>query len=339
MRKYLIPNGGRFYKVALHTHTTVSDGRLTPEELKDEYKKRGFSVVAYTDHDVFIPHPELRDETFLPLNGYEMEINEARDEPFDFIKTCHMCFIALSPETENQVCYHRTKDLFGNARNFRHLLKYDESLPDYERVYSPEGISDMMRIGRENGFFVTYNHPAWSLEEKEQYCGYHGMHAMEICNWGCLVAGYTDYNEKEYDEMLRGGERIFCIGADDNHNGGDINSRDYDSFGAYTVIKAERLEYKTITDALLKGNFYASQGPEIHELWFEDGKIHITCSDADRIVLNTGIRKTSARYAEGEPLNSASFEVKPEYSYVRITVTDKNGNHANTNAYFTDELF
>jgi len=38
-------------------------------------------------------------------------------------------------------------------------------------------------------------------------------------------------------------------------------------------------------------------------------------------------------------VNGAYFDVVPEDGYVRITVVDKNGKHANTNAYFTDELF
>lgn len=39
MKKYLIPNEGKFYKANLHMHTTVSDGKMTPEEVKEEYMK------------------------------------------------------------------------------------------------------------------------------------------------------------------------------------------------------------------------------------------------------------------------------------------------------------
>lgn len=339
MKKYLLPHNGRFYKANLHCHTTISDGKLTPEQVKAAYKGHGYCVVAFTDHDVMIPHPELADEDFLPLNGYEMEIDEDPVEGRNWRRLCHFCLIALDPDNLKQVCYHRTKYLFSNAVNFRDQIRFDESLPDYERVYSGEGISDMMQKGREGGFFVTYNHPAWSLEDMEQYGHYHGMHAMEICNYGCLAAGYPDYNEAAYDQMLRGGERIYCIAADDNHNAAPLDSRRSDSFGGFTMIKAEKLEYKTITDALLAGHFYASQGPLIHALWYEDGRIHITCSDADRIYLNAGFRTAESRYAQdGAPLNAADFEVKPHYNYVRITVVDRHGNRANTNAYFVDEL-
>ena len=46
----------------MHIHTTVSDGKATPEEAKEAYKSRGYSIVAYTDHNVMVPHNELADE-------------------------------------------------------------------------------------------------------------------------------------------------------------------------------------------------------------------------------------------------------------------------------------
>ena len=38
-------------KGALHTHTTCSDGQLTPAELVAAYRELGFQFVAITDHD------------------------------------------------------------------------------------------------------------------------------------------------------------------------------------------------------------------------------------------------------------------------------------------------
>ena len=105
MRKYLIPENGSFYKANLHCHSTISDGKLTPEELKAAYKAQGYSIIAYTDHDVLIPHPELADEEFLPLNGFEVEVNEEKDEPFSQIKTCHLCMVALEPDNIIQPCW------------------------------------------------------------------------------------------------------------------------------------------------------------------------------------------------------------------------------------------
>ena len=332
MKKHLLPPDGQFYKANLHCHSTVSDGRWSPERIKAEYMARGYSVIAYTDHDVLIPHQELTDEHFVALNGYEMEIDE---EPKDGspAKCCHMCLVATDPENITQVCWHRSRYLFGNARNFRDKVCFREEEPDYERHYTHECISDMMRRGREAGFFVTYNHPIWSMEDWRDYSGYEGMHAMEISNWACIVDGYEDYVPQIYDELLRQGKRIYCVSTDDNHNAVE------DSFGGFTMIKAPELSYRAITRALLAGEFYASQGPEIHALWLEDGRIWIRCSDARRIDCSFDIRKAkSIGRSEGEPLTEASFPISKGAAYVRLTVTDQNGNHANTNAYWLDEI-
>lgn len=39
------------YKANLHTHTTESDGELTPAEAIDMYHERGFGILSLTDHD------------------------------------------------------------------------------------------------------------------------------------------------------------------------------------------------------------------------------------------------------------------------------------------------
>jgi len=335
MRKYLLPNNKNAYKANLHTHTTISDGKCTPEEVKEIYKAHGYSVVAFTDHDVFIPHNELTDAEFLALNGYEMEVNQTELSPLAKCrKTSHMCLVARKPDMSTPVCWHRTKYLFSNAVNYRDKINFDPSLPDYERVYSAEGISNMMRLGAENGFFVSYNHPTWSCEDYSDYIGFNNMHAMEIVNNCCLMEGYPEHNERVYDDMLRAGKRIFCTATDDCHT---IPSM----CGAYIVLLADKLEYETVTDALMRGDFYSSEAPEIRELYIEDGVVTVKTSEAAEIRFSTGIRKAKLFSAgEGETLTEASYELPsgPDVYYFRITVTDKCGRCAYTNAYFTDEL-
>ena len=337
MKKYLLPPGGQFYKANLHCHTTCSDGKLSPEAVKEAYKAKGYSIVAYTDHFLLVPHNELTDDDFLALNA--VELDNGQDMHHKYKKTCHICYIALEPDNTAQVCYHHEKYVRGNMLQFRDKVKVDESIPDFERNYDPECVCEMMRIGRERGFFVTYNHPCWSMENYGDYGRYENMHAMEIYNHSSGAAGYEEYNPQVYDELLRQGKRIYCIATDDNHNGKPFDDPHCDSFGGFTMIKADKLEYKTITDALLAGNFYASQGPAIHDLWFEDGILHVTTSAAEKIVMTTGTRKTrNFTRVKGKTLTKANFEVLPDDVYVRITVTDKHGKHANTNAYFVDEI-
>ncbi len=338
MRKYLLPKEGIFYKANLHCHSTCSDGCMTPEELKEWYKSAGYSILAFTDHDIMLPHNELNDESFLTLNGFEMEIYEPKNVDFFHLKTCHICFIALDPDNLFQPMWNKNY-LFGNAPKHIDEVRFDESKPPYERKYSSEGISEIMRNGRDAGFFVTYNHPSWSRENYPEYMGYKGMHAFEMFNGSCLVQGYEDYNPRVYDDLLKNG-KIFCIGSDDNHNVMEKGKRNFDSGIAFTVIKADSLDYKQITDALINGSFYASEGPQITELYIEDdGRIHVECSEADRIIYTPLHRYSNAVLDEtGSGITSADFFYKPNHGYFRITIIDKAGRHACTNAYFPEDL-
>ena len=217
--------------------------------------------------------------------------------------------------------------------NYTKYVEFDENEPDYIRAYTPDCVNDMIKRGRDRGFFVTYNHPVWTLEEYPVYMSYEGMNAMEIYNNCGYVSGYDEYVPAVYDAMLRGGKRLYCIAADDNHNSIER------FFGGYVMIKADKLEYSTITKALCDGNFYSSRGPEIYELWVEDGKVYITCSDAKMIAMVTSRRRTKAVYGQnGKTVTEAVFEVVPEDKYIRLTVTDVWGNTANTNAYFVDSI-
>ena len=109
-------------------------------------------------------------------------------------------------------------------------------------------------------------------------------------------------------------------------------------YKAQTDVQLSDAQLKNV-EALATGELYASQGPEIKELYLENGIVHVECSDAVKIVLQTDNRLIlQERAPEGESINSADFEIDDKNKYFRITVTDAKGKHANTNAYFMDEL-
>lgn len=331
MKKYLISEEGKFYKANLHCHTTVSDGRMDPEEVKQHYMAHGYSIVAYTDHSIMLPHHDLTDDKFLALTGYETELVAKDTEPISRRRHCHICFIALKKDNETMP-YYSPKAIWGRGKELQHLVKFNmDHVFDVWR-HDPQIINEIIRLGRQQGFFVTYNHPAWSVERYPQYSQYTGMSAMEILNFGAWNGGSGDYNPRVYEDLLEKGERIFCIAADDNHG-------TKDACGGWTMIKAPSLEYEAVTDALERGDFYASRGPEIQALWIEDGIVHIQTSPARRVVCSYAQRRAAVRNAGEEPLTHAEFPVIPSDGWFRLTVIDEQGACADTNAYFTDTLF
>lgn len=312
----LIPEEGTFYKANLHCHTVLSDGRLTPEEVKRAYMDRGYSVVAYTDHRAYHWHRELTDDAFVALAAYEVDINEHYKVPGDFsgVKTYHINLYDSKPEEYKE----------EKSRNILPERRYG----DYHYI------NDFIDRMKEYGFFACYNHPYWSLQNYDDYKQLRGFWGMEIYNYGCEHDGLYGYNPQSYDEMLRLGNRLFCVSTDDNHNTYPFGHPLCDSFGGFTMIKAERLQYEAITDALLKGNFYSSMGPEIEALYVEDGVLHVKTSPVEKIYVLTEGRDCHKKVAEpGETITEAAFLLTGRERYIRVTCRDEKGLHADSNAY------
>ena len=327
----LLDSKKNFYKANMHCHSTLSDGRFTPHELKEYYKSHGYSILAITDHEQVSSHAYLDDEQFLTVTSSELAIKEfpAESTLKNFnMKVCHLNIYAKEQSNEKTVCYNSVLDHYTSGKRREELLK----LGEYERVYSREGVNDIIKTANENGFFVCYNHPRWSLENYREYGGYEGLWGVEIFNTGCNESGHYEYDINVLDDMLRDGKRVFASSGDDNHNYRD------DSFGTFVMVNAERLEYRTVIDALLRGDFYTSTAPEIYELYIDEGKVHIKTSAAAKICYSTFGRRVSSVTAEKEPINEAVFEIKDTDIYFRIDVIDEKGRRANTQPFFIENI-
>ena len=107
------------------------------------------------------------------------------------------------------------------------------------------------------------------------------------------------------------------------------------------MIKAESLTRSAVTEALKKGSFYSSMGPEIKELYLEKSakgkELVIKTSPARRIYAVTagkGCHRAAAR--QGETLTEARFQINGEEGYIRVRVDDGQGKYADSNAYFLE---
>lgn len=74
------------------------------------------------------------------------------------------------------------------------------------------------------------------------------------------------------------------------------------------MIRAEALTYSSVVEALMRGHFYSSMGPEIKEL-----------------------------YIEGKELTS--FPLNGKEGYIRVECKDEKGLYANSNAYFLSDIY
>lgn len=321
MKQYLLPETGTFYKVNMHSHSNLSDGRQSPEELKEIYKAMGYSAIAYTEHSRLHNLSHLTDDAFVAIVSYEMDMARKDRVPFGYyegeprvrehMEQIHMNLYSKDPKKTERVSFADLRDKF-----------------------CVENINEAIRRAKEAGFLVVYNHPHWSLNNYNLYASLRGVDGIEIVNGASQRSSDMDYAPHVYDEMAREGIRMpMCVAGDDNH--------DTYHFGlAYTMVKAESLTYENLLGALERGDCYASEGPEIYELTAEDGVVRIKCSGAKGIFLTTIGRRKSAKLSEhGAPLvNEAEFRIQKDDCFFRITVKDAEGKRANTRIYYVEEI-
>lgn len=331
MKQHLLPDGGRFYKANLHAHSTVSDGAWTPQQLKELYKSHGYSVLAYTDHELLVDHSDLNDPDFLALTSVEYGVVEKDD--YFVSRTIELNLFAKDPHNVTQVCYDPSYVIHGEKWRAP-LAKYAGDL--CKREYTLEFIQKVIDEAHKNGFLVSLNHPQYSMETPEFFGQLNGLFAMEIYNHiSFMGGGVYDYNPAMYDDMLRRGKSLFCIAADDCHTDLPDSHPRCDRYGGFVMIRAEELRYDAIIGALERGDFYASQGPQIEALYVEDGMVHLHCSPAKYVCMNTQHRPFGGIQAaeNGNWLTEAVFPLPVGQSYMRFDVIDPQGLHANTRAY------
>ena len=331
-KKHLLPQVDRYFKANLHTHSTISDGKLTREEVKEAYKALGYQILCLTDHNTIVNHSDMNEPDFLMLTGAEININD-KDFSVSSGKTYHLNLIAKEPD--NLWFPARRRRWFDVAEEIDNKIHYD----DMDIQHDPDSINAMIEKANEKGFLVMYNHPTWSCHTYEDYAYLKGVWGMELRNTECCMIGHNENNARVYKEMLTSGIPVFPVGTDDMHYRRSLGK-------SWIMVGATDLSYRSVIDALEKGDFYMSCGPEITSLYVEDNTLKIACSRAQQVTVETHGRQARMVYAENEPLREAAFPLDmllPKIEndpnpFIYVTVTAADGSYATTRAYSVAEL-
>ncbi len=317
MKKYLISPQLNQYKANMHSHSTCSDGKLTPEQLKEAYKARGYSVFAFSDHSTVHNQNSLRDPDFLPLASAELDVSEQGESSFNLRKSFHFNIISRTPENFEQVKY--------TSKNF-----------------SIEYINSIIKDAKEKNYFVTANHPNWSLFTEEEFLQIEGLNGFELYN--CITAnfgGALSFTPEIYLYLLKKGKRIFPIGADDNHSFClPFDHPNNDSFGGFTYILSDKLDYESIINSLDNGDMYCSTGPQFFEISAENDRVYIRSSDVKQITVLTENGKAFSLKAEsGQTVTEFSCDVTDGGKFFVVYSIDSEGKPAMTRAFYKGEDF
>jgi hypothetical protein len=174
---------GRWFKANLHTHTTASDGEKTLDQRIEEYRDRGYAILAVTDHEITHEVSELSGKDFLVIGGMETH------PPCPF-----------EPDVYHLVCL-----------NVPHGLTFP---PDTD---ADTRIDLVKKLGGE----VVFAHPSWNGFNINHLLAVNGYLGIEVYNATASKIGKA-YSSVQWDDLLNYGRYLPALAVDDAHDGRDI---------------------------------------------------------------------------------------------------------------------
>ena len=153
-----------------------------------------------------------------------------------------------------------------------------------------------------------------------------GFAATEIYNTVSNVnQSSRPYSGYFVDLLANKGTAYPLVATDDTHyyNGEDDTK-------SWIMVKTESLTRENILNAVRNGDFYATQGPELH-IRREGDKVIADCSPCIMIDFLSNAAWGPDRITRGENLTHAEYQIKPHDKWVRVEVHDENGCYAWSN--------
>lgn len=293
---------GRFWRGNLHTHSNLSDGGFSPEEVCRRYQEAGYDFISLTDH-------------FLPQ--YKFPIADTRD-----YRNAEFTTIIGAELHAGEI----------EMGGIWHVLAV--GLPfDFADSHAGESGPEIAARALATGAFVAAAHPSWYSLTERDLDDLGAVDAIEVYN-GVAI----DHNDRAdswpiTDVMLGRGKRYLTYAADDFHG---VKGR-HDFMRGWVWVKAEENTPEALLNALKAGQFYSSTGPQIFDVQVRPGnEVIVRCSPADWVMV-TG-KGPAGVTAGGHGLTEVSLDISKFTSpYARVTVRDAFGKQAWSNPFWFDE--
>lgn len=293
---------GRFWRGNLHTHSTRSDGVLSPEEVCRRYRAEGYDFLALTDHFIglygypIVDTLPFRSPGFTTLLGAEVHSGAMSNG-----ELWHILAVGLPPD-------------FAPSDS-----------PDFHPKPGQETGAEIAARAVAAGAFVAIAHPQWSGLTLEDARGITAAHAVEVYNHGCATGCDRPDGFSIADLLLTEGRRLSLIATDDAH------FSEPDHFGGWVMVKATENTPEALLTALKDGAFYSSQGPELRDVWVDGDHVVVESSAVVSAIVQG--RGTGARAVHGASMTStrvpmARLNGSP---WLRVTVIDAAGKRAWSN--------
>lgn len=299
---------GRFFRGNLHTHSTMSDGALAPDEVCRRYRDEGYDFLALTDHFLgkygfpIVDTTRFRNNSFTTIHGAEIHAGAMQNG-----EVWHILAVGL-------------------PRDFAPPASGADAGGRMET--GPE----LAWRAREAGAFVAIAHPEWSGLSMDDARSLAAAHAVEVYNHGCAVGCDRPHGFYTLDRLLEEDRRMMLCATDDAH------FTEPDHFGGWVMVKAEENDPDALLAALKAGRHYSSQGPEFRAIHWETGAVIVETSAVVSVIVQGKGSAALAVHGNSMTRTTVPLDRFASSPWMRVTIVDKSGRRAWTNPVWRDEI-
>ena len=293
---------GRFWRGNLHTHSTRSDGVLSPEEVCRRYAAEGYDFLALTDHFVglwgypIVDTLPMRTNRFTTILGAELHSGAMGNG-----ELWHILAVGLPAD-------------FAPSHS-----------PTFVHVEGQETGPEIAARAVAAGAFVAIAHPQWSGLTLADARSITAAHAVEVYNHGCATGCDRADGFAIADLLLTEGRRLTMVATDDAH------FSEPDHFGGWVMVKAEENTPEALLASLKAGTFYSSQGPELRDVRIEGNRVVVESSAVGSVIVQGA--GTGAKGVHGHSMTRTEVPTERlnDSPWLRVTVIDAEGKRAWSN--------
>ncbi|MDP6110440.1 MAG: CehA/McbA family metallohydrolase [Planctomycetota bacterium] len=298
--EFTADDGYFWMKGNLHSHSTNSDGKPSPQERVDGYVGQGYDFLCVSDHYRITRTETLTcPDEFVLVQGAELHPHN----PF-------------GGQTHHFLAYNITEDM------------------DTQKMPPQHVINEV----NEQGGNIWLAHPYWSsVNILRDTIPLKGLAGVEVFNSTCRRVGRGE-GAVHWDDWMSMEDKLYpALGNDDSHA---LDSDKRDTYQGWTWARVKERTPEAIMDALVKGAGYSSNGPEIRNIKLErvddgsDGRriieATVESSEAQRYAALCD-SYGAEHYQQGETFESATFRLRPNARWVRFEIIGPNGSKAWSN--------
>jgi hypothetical protein len=304
---------GSWLKGNLHAHTSRSDGDSTPDEVARWYRNHDYDFLVLSDHGALSPAEALNttygaDHQFLVIQGEEVS-DDAGPRPI------HLNALGVSEKVDAQHGATVLESLQLNVDAVRLAGGVPQvNHPNYRSAITGE---DLRLLEHDRLFEIFNGHP------QANNFGSDGVPGLE----------------EVWDRILSSGKVMYGVADDDAHVfKWSLGSRASRPGRGWVYAHAERLEARSILDALERGDFYSSTGVELRNYQVTNTGISIDVREQAASIYRVQFIGANGRVLENVTSPCASYTFSPDDSYVRVRVQDSTGALAWTQPVFPHAL-